>query len=396
MAKQTKTEIFLLGEFKILVNGEDIIEPIRHSPKKIMLLEYLLINNNRLIPVNNLVEALWGGKDDYDLKNTLRTLVSRLRKDLSAYGLGDCVVTKRGTYMWNPDLSCTIDVFHVENLCAKADELTSLDEKSIAIFEEILYLYRDDLLANSSLSTFLAPKVYYYHNLYLKTIYKYIDLLNKESKYTDIIRVCKTALEIDLFDTTINLELMRALFNNGETKKALTQYHNVTELHFNHMGVKPDDEIIEFYKVLTSADKSVSSNIEDIHIELQSLNSDDGALICEYSIFKDIYKLYNRNLRRLNIKMFLCIVSLEYTGVEEADPFEQDKAMTSLRDILKENLRTGDTISRCSPSQFALLLPTIEAYEMGRMVLKRVQSLYYSKAENSMFKMNFSLLELKE
>ncbi len=391
-----KAEIFLFGELKILVNDEDITQHIKHSPKKIMLLEYLLVNKNRLIPTSNLIDVLWNGKDDFGLEGTLRTLVSRLRKELRDHGLENAIISKKGTYTWNPDLDCKIDVFYVEDLCAKADDITSLNPKNIAIFEDILYMYRDHLLSNSSLNPWLTPKVYYYHNLYLKAVYSYIDLLKAEENYAEIIRICKIALEIDPFDTTLNLELMQSLLNQGKNREALSQYQNVTDLHFNHLGTKPSDEILDFYKKLITVEKPVEANIDDILQELKHVDQHTGALVCEYSIFKDIYRLYLRNLKRLNIKMFLAIVNLRTLDLDpdSVDPFEMDKAMKNLRNLLQINLRTGDTISRYSPNQFTLLLPSIESYEAGRMVMKRVQSFYYSFPENSKFKLNFHIVEL--
>ncbi len=391
-----QAEIFLFGELKILINGEDITQNIKHSPKKLMLLEYLLVNKNRLIPTSNLIDVLWNGKDDFSLEGTLRTLVSRLRKELLEHGLENAILSKKGTYTWNPDLDCKIDIFYVEDLCNKVDEITNLTPNAVAIFEDILYMYRDHLLSNSSLNPWLTPKVYYYHNLYLKSIYAYIELLKAGENLSEVIRVCKIALEIDPFDTTLNLELMQSLLNQGKNREALSQYQNVTDLHFNHLGTKPSDEILDFYKKLITVEKPIEANIDDILQELRNVDSYNGALVCEYSIFKDIYRLYLRNLKRLNIKMFLAIVNLRTLDADPdaVDPFEMDKAMKNLRNLLQINLRTGDTISRYSPNQFTLILPSIETYEAGRMVMKRVQSFYYSFPENSKFKLNFHIVEL--
>ncbi len=388
-------EIYILGELRMIVDGEDITSKMKNSPKKTLLLEYLLINKNRPVTTGTLVDVLWNGKDDLNLENTLKTLVSRLRKDLSDCGLDKAIVTKRGAYMWNPDLDCSIDLYKFEDLCAKmaaVDELGDDDKKD---FDEILFLYSDGLLSNSGLNSWIAPKTYYYQDLYLKTVYRYIDLLKNKDLHSDIIRVCKIALEIDAFDTKLNLELMNTLLKIGKSKEALAQYQNITDLNYTYMGTKPPEEILEFYKVLLMNEQNEETNIEDIYHELTTDEEEDlGAYVCEYAIFKDIYRLYMRNLKRLDTTMFLGICSIKSINRGEMNPLELDAAMRKLKDLLVDNLRNGDTVSRYSLNQFALLLPSIDNYEIGRMVMKRLQNLFYADGDNSRYNFDFRLLEM--
>jgi len=243
-------EINVFGELQILVDDVDISQTIWASKKKMALLELLILNSQRPMSVARLAEAIWGEHEDINAENALKTLVSRLRKDLDENGLAGAIVTMPGGYMWNPDLQAKIDVFRMEEICNNLSDAKSLDPDVRDQFEELLQLYTDDLLPNSDLSKWIAPKSVYYHDLYLKTVYHYIDLLNQEEDYGDIIRVCKIALDIDAFDSMLNLELMSALLKTGKSKEALEQYQNTTNLQYTHLGLKPSDEILNFYKEL--------------------------------------------------------------------------------------------------------------------------------------------------
>ncbi len=387
-------EIYTLGELRIIVNNIDIIQKLKQSPKKIMLLEFLLVNNGKAVTTSNIIDALWYGRDDFGLDNTLKTLVSRLRKDLSDAGLPDAIITKRGAYMWNPDIECLIDIVTFENLANELSTVEVLNDDNIDDFDTVLYLYSDDLLVNSALSNWFSPKNYYFHTLYLKTVTRYINLLNVRELYGDVIRVCKTALEIDMFDTMLNLELMRALLKLGKNKEALERYQNITDLHYNHLGIKPSEEIIDFYKLLIMEEQNTESNIEDIYNELRSDEEDRDAFVCEYTIFKDIYRLYMRNLKRLGTNMHLAIITVHGLSTVEIDPILLDKTMRGLRNLLQTNLRSGDTISRYSPNQFVILLPNITNSEMGKLVLKRLQGKFFSDSSNTKFSFDYKLLEV--
>ena len=380
-----RVEINVFGELNMIVDGKDITHQIKSSKKKMALLEYLIINKNKMVSVGRLVEVLWSGSETINMENTLKTLVSRLRKDLEQFGLDTAILTKPGAYMWNPDLTSHIDVFRMEELCNAVADVTELTDEAKAQFEEVLYLYTDDLLVNSSLENWIAPKSFYYHDLYLNTVYKYIGLLSEQTSYGDVIRVCKTALEIDAFDSMLNLELMTALLKMGKNKEALAQYQNTTNLHYTHLGLKPSDEILNFYKQLIKGEKSTGANIEEICSELKADQAGNGAFVCEYAIFKDVYHLNMRNLKRLGRAMFLALVTVYRMDHKPVEALEMEQVMGRLLDALQNSLRRGDTVVRYSPLQYVVLLPSITHNNMGRMVIDRVKSLFYSNSKNTKY-----------
>ena len=388
-----RVKIYMLGEFRIFVDGKDILESLRSSKKKIALLQYLILNYNKPVFASNLMDMLWMGEEGLNLESALKTLVSRIRKDLAGLGLPDAILTKPGAYMWNPELG-GVDVFEFEHLCTKLLEQKKLDKQSRAQFEEVIYLYTDDLLLGSELDTYVAPKSFYYHNLYLKTLYRYIELLNEGGEYDEVIRVCKTALEIDVFDSELNLGLMTALLKRGKNKEALTQYQNTTALHYTQLGVKPSDEILDFYKELIKRERSSEADIEEIRKELQEDGGDNGAFVCEYTIFKDIYQLQMRNLKRVDMPMFLVLVVISYLDNREVDSLVLEQSMKRLQDTMQASLRKGDTVARYSPTQYAALLPSVGSYDVGRKVLERVKTVFYRDSQNVDFVFNYKLAPL--
>jgi len=387
-------EINVFGELQILVDDVDISQTIWASKKKMALLELLILNSQRPMSVARLAEAIWGEHEDINAENALKTLVSRLRKDLDENGLAGAIVTMPGGYMWNPDLQAKIDVFRMEEICNNLSDAKSLDPDVRDQFEELLQLYTDDLLPNSDLSKWIAPKSVYYHDLYLKTVYHYIDLLNQEEDYGDIIRVCKIALDIDAFDSMLNLELMSALLKTGKSKEALEQYQNTTNLQYTHLGLKPSDEILNFYKELIKGEKSTEAEIEEICAELRKGRPEAGAFVCEYAIFNDIYHLQMRNLKRMGTAMFLALVGVRRMDNRQMEALELKQVLSRTLDVLRENLRQGDTISRYSPLQYVVLLPSVNNAKMGRMVLERIKKLFYSNSKNAKYIFSYSVTPL--
>ncbi len=137
-----------------------------------------------------------------------------------------------------------------------------------------------------------------------------------------------------------------------------------------------------------SAGKTLDFNLESIRNELRESGDRRGAFECEYAVFKEIFNLQMRNLERLGATMFLAIIMVSPYNDKEIDTMRQDNIMNGLLDILKKNLRKGDTITRFAPTIFALLLPTVN-YNTGGMVLERIKRVFYRTFPNSNIVFNY-------
>ena len=95
-----------------------------------------------------------------------------------------------------------------------------------------------------------------------------------------------------------------------------------------------------------------------------------------------------RKLERLGATMFLAVIMVSALNGQAMEPIKQDNIMSGLLEILKQNLRKGDTITHFSPTIFALLLPSVN-YTTGNMVMERVKRLFYRKYPNSNVAFNY-------
>ncbi|MDO4544616.1 MAG: BTAD domain-containing putative transcriptional regulator [Bacillota bacterium] len=389
-----KIEVFMLGQFSILADGEDVIQYLGNSKKKISLLQYLLVNKDVKFTNFNLFEHLWPSDDSTNPESALKTLVSRLRKDLRPLGLGNLISTKHGVYQWNDDICDSVDIYTFSDLATKALTYSYLSEPAEKDFEKILLLYQGDLLVGYDTESWIVPRSMHYHTLYLNTIYKYIALLSEEGKYNDILRVARRALEIDKFDSKLNLELMTALLALNLKTEALTHYNYTVNLHYTQLGTKPSEDILNFYKELIKVEHDSNASLQTISEELENDDENRSAFVCDYSIFKDIYRINMRNLQRLDITIFLGVITLSSTGdATDGDLILLDKVMGFLEESLRRNLRKGDTISRYGPSQFAVLLPTAN-HKTGALALERVKNAFYKDCPIPNFIFSYKLKPL--
>ena len=239
-------EIYMLGRFMIVVDGFDIVSKLGNSKKKLALLQYLLLNKDTSVSNYSLFESIWAGEENGNPESSLKTLISRLRQNLKDVGLDKAIVTKQGAYKWNEDLNAEIDIFQFEELCHQALNFSELNEQNEKALNEVVHLYQGDLLSGYDTETWIVPKSMYYHNLYLKVVYLYIDLLEKQNRYNDIMHLSRKGLEVDMFDSKLNLHLMTSLLELGMKNEAMSHYNYTVNLHYTQLGVTPSTEILSF------------------------------------------------------------------------------------------------------------------------------------------------------
>lgn len=234
----------------------------------------------------------------------------------------------------------------------------------------------------------------YYHTLFLKAAYRYISLLSDENRYQDIIRVSRKALEVDEFDSKLNLEYMTALLALEMKTEALNHYNYTVDLCYTQLGTKPSDDILDFYKNLIRMEHNSNASLNTISDELESDINDNLAFVCDYSIFRDIYRINMRNLQRLDISILLAVITISgSTEGRDDDHIIQNKVMEYLQDLMQRNLRKGDTISRYGPSQFAVLLPSANM-KTGTLVMERVKGVFYRESKIPGFVFSYKIKPL--
>ncbi len=385
-------KIFMLGKFEIMVDGKSASKILSNSKKGRLMLQYLILHKDESIASSDLYEVLWPNEASSNPESALKTLVSRMRAAFSKLDddLGRCIVTSRGAYRWNGELSCSIDVFEFEEYCRELSRATAMNRATEEKFEKTLSMYSGDLNAGTDGESWMVSRSAYYHTLYLRTAYLAIRLFKENKDHEAIIRICRRALDIDAFDETMHLELMEALVKTNRSNEALVQYRHATNLHYNYLGMRPPEKIQNFYKNIIQADQSLGMDIDSIRKSLQETDAANGAFICEYAIFKDIYQLLMRNFSRIGNGMFLAIIMLSSGSGQPIEPLMLDGAMRQLLNAMINSLRKGDTVTRYSPSQYALLLPSV-SYETGRMVMERIRNAFYRLYADSSLTLSYKL-----
>ena len=372
MASDVKITLF--GGFGLYKDGAPILENLSNTRKTKLFLCYLLLNKDKPISHKELFELLWSGEDYANPGTALRTLLYRYRAMIETShidALNNSIISRRGAYQWNPDLDISIDIYEFEAASRKALETINSDEKKTMLLRRALDLYTGNLLPDSNAEHWVVPKAVALRDLYIRVALEYIQMLKAKDDFSAIIDVCNEVQEYIPVSLEIENEMTLAL----------------------QKGLAPN-EMVDEYDMFRSAVKDMDRMIGGVREEMETDLSENTAFVCEYDMFREVYRLQRRLLMRTGETMFLTMATLRSKYKDKHEPLKNERAMSALLECCKHELRMGDSICRYSDDQYAIMFP-VDSYENAVKVMERVRMSFYRKSNLNEYMLVYKICPLK-
>lgn len=364
----------MLGEFSLKSGDTEINDGANRSRKIWLLLAYIIYNRNRPVSSEELFSLLWEEEESSSNPgNALKTMFHRLRNllnELDPHGGRELIVRREGAYAWNTTVPLTLDIDRFDQLAQAGLEARDPEEK-LTLYLEALSLYGGDFLNKMSSEAWVVPIAAYYHNLYIQMVMETLPLLEERERWADAAQLCQNALVQEPYMEGLYCHQMNALLRQDKSQEAVKVYEAMSELLLANLGIMPSDAARNLSReaIRTVNDRTVSSGF--ILEQLRESSTAQGALVCDYDIFKVIYHSVARSVARSGDAVHLVLLS---AAGEEGDALSRrslDRVVENLQELIRSSLRRGDIVARCSVSQFILLLPHAN-YENSRMVCDRI------------------------
>ena len=204
-----------------------------------IVLALLLLNGNRTVPLESLVDALW----DYDPPVTARaqvqTCVSALRRALLGAGLGERIHLRGGGY----DIAvgpAEFDLLVYERLMVTGRTAAAANHpaRARAAFREALSLWRGDPLAGIDSGAIQAHKVRIGERR-VEAIEDCIDSELQLGRHHEVVGEISTLVAEHPLRERLVKQLMTALHQCGRRAEALAVYRNVRQRFVEELGLEP-------------------------------------------------------------------------------------------------------------------------------------------------------------
>lgn len=387
--------ISLLGGLRLKFGGAELTDDINRSQKLWSVLAYLLVHRSRVIPQAEFIEEFWPDDHSSNPANALKTLLYRIRSILEPVFGSDQqpILSQWGAYFWNPNLPCSLDTDRFEALCLQAGSESASDRR-IAFYREAISLYRGDFLPKLGGYLWVVPLQAHYNSLYLTAVKNLANLLEIGGGFDEMAELCAYAIRLNRLDEQLHLLYIRALMRQGKTSAALAHYEETTDLLYRNLDVRPSEELRALYSELMKSEQALETDLAVIQDDLKETVARPGAFVCQYGFFREIYRLEARRCLRDGtcIHVALITISLPGGGVPALNLLGD--AMDRLQDVLVQNLRRGDVVSKYSGAQFVVMLISANL-EDSAMVMSRIATAFSRQQRYTLFKLSYKIRELE-
>lgn len=393
--------IHTLGDFDISFGEQSQLKESSRSYKLFKLFEYFITFRGRKLLPETIIENLWQDKESSDPKNVLRTQIFRLRQIFKKILPRDIDASKyfnisfnNGYYIFELGELTILDIEEFEKYIDQGDSKKSdnIDE-TIEFFYKAIRLYKGPYLSENSYEAWLVPIRNHFGRLYLKTLFKLIEILKEKEEYVKIIELCEEAIIIEPYEEALHIYLIEAMLKTGQIRNAMSHYEYITSLLSKEMGVKSSLGLKNIYRKIQSYyDEKSESGIENIKSKLEE-NSLTGALLCDSDYFKFLFNIGKRKSLRDDIVDYMSLITICSENKNVNSEEELKKFVKYMSAVLEKILRKGDVYCCWNDTQILVMLHGAKEEHLNKIEM-RIRDNFNSIAAAGNCKINIEFLPL--
>ena len=380
--------IKMLGEFSIKNEYSHFTHINNKSLQITRLLSFLIANKDTEVSKDKLIDVLWPDENATNPSGALRNLIYRARQILSAFfppevsaalpeDARECILFSKNAYRWNPAVDCVIDIYQFEQYINLADKEQNVQEQ-YNWYQKAHSVYKGDFLNILSADEWVVFRSVYYKNLYTKITVNMCRYLSHQQNYAAVIRLCEASSLVDQMDEQIHIEKIFAYLKMSAPSQALAYYYSVSDLFTQKFGIDLGPEMQAAYREIIRQLPNYHQDIGGLEENLRTGNDAKGTFYCNFDIFKNIYQINLRSVRRSQSKRYLTLFTLTDNSRPDEITTDLIEEMDNLYTVLSKNLRSNDVFTKSSPSQFSLILTV--ANENGcKTAISRITDRYAKK-----------------
>jgi DNA-binding SARP family transcriptional activator len=204
--------------------------------KQRSLLALLLLNANRVVSSDRLIDSLWGASPPLTAGKTIQVYVSRLRKALP----DDRLVTRAPGYVLyvEPD---ELDLSHFEQLVAEAQQASP--EGAAQKLREALALWRGPALADLAYEQFAQAEIARLEEMRLAAHEQRIEADLARGGHAELVGELETLVARHPLRERFRYQLMLALYRSDRQAEALEAYRRAREELSEELGLEPGEPL---------------------------------------------------------------------------------------------------------------------------------------------------------
>ena len=249
----TQTQFRILGPLEVQ-HGD---EPLSLSAKQRHLLAILLLNANRVVSTDRLIDELWGESPPETAPNALQVYVSQLRKVLPGDAESAPIARRDPGYLLRVEPG-QLDLERFEKLAAEGRERLAAGDAAAAAatLGEALALWRGRALAD--VDEHLGAEAERLEELRVAVLEQRIEADLALGKHAEVVAELERLVQEHPFRERLRAQLMLVLYRAGRQADALEAYRAARRTLVDELGIEPGEELQRLERAILDHDPALA------------------------------------------------------------------------------------------------------------------------------------------
>jgi two-component SAPR family response regulator len=248
-------EIYTLGEFKIIKEGEAVESSGKVQQKPLLLLKALIALGGKEVREEQIADLLWPDSDGDAAHSAFTTTLSRLRQLLGfekAIRLQEKKATLERRHCW-------VDAWVFERICKRTEDLwqgsrlRTDSSEMIQLTEKAVSFYKGHFLPADDEHVWTAPYRDRLKNKFHRLVIRVGDYLEEAGQWEKAVEYYERALEVDDLVEEFYQHLMTSYFKLGQWTEAIKAYNRCKKILLAALGIDPSPKTQALYRNLTGS-----------------------------------------------------------------------------------------------------------------------------------------------
>lgn len=249
-------EFRLLGALEVDDNGQEVAL----GPKQQSLLAILLLHRGEVVPADQLIDDLYGGRPPRSAVRSLHAHVSRLRK-----ALGDgSLRTIHGGYVLEVEVE-SLDLDRMEDLVQRGRQALSAGDAAVAssTLAEALRLWRGAPLAEFRYADWAQPEIARLEEQRLAILEDRIEAELALGHHGGLVGELEALVHENPLRERLRGQLMVTLYRSGRQAEALDVYQDARRALVDELGIEPGRSLRELEQAVLRQDPGLDLPTEE-------------------------------------------------------------------------------------------------------------------------------------
>ncbi|MEV5321817.1 AfsR/SARP family transcriptional regulator [Streptomyces sp. NPDC052687] len=222
------------------------------------ILGVLLVDPERPVPLESLVDRVWGDRPPAGVRNVVHTYITRLRRALARASAGPgepigLVRTPAG-YRVSADPG-SVDLVRFRRLLKSAQREGLGDHERSALLQQALHMWRGDALGGMQ-SDWAARLRETLRQLHHEALSQWADAEIRLERPGAVLAELRAALLTDPLSEQLCERLMLALYLEGRSVDALEYYQSMRRLIAKELGTDPSRRLQRLYETILRGEEA--------------------------------------------------------------------------------------------------------------------------------------------